>query len=103
MSTLPNTCSRGVEWLEPRTLLAGGSADPAFGGGAPVTIGFAAGTSVLNDLLMMADGGVLAGGYCVPQFEGLAGAPQMALAKYTFSGALDPTFGIGGQVVATPR
>ncbi len=69
-----------------------------------VAVGFAAGSSVMNDLLVYPDGALLAGGYAVPLVaDQPAGPPQLALARYDFQGRLDPTFGIGGQVFSTPR
>jgi|GEM_PF-5420313 len=93
-----------LEPLEPRRMLAGGSVDPSFGGGSMVAIGFAAGSSVLNDVLVYPDGSVLTGGYAVPLVNNQpSDVPQMALAKYNFAGQLDASFGIGGQIYATPR
>lgn len=92
-----------IESLECRRFLSAGAIDPAFNGQAIVTTNYAAATSVLSDLIVWADGGFVAGGYAIPQTLTGPDAPQMALTKYTFTGAIDTSFGTNGQIVATPR
>lgn len=92
-----------IESLERRQFLSAGAIDPAFNGQAIVTTNYAGATSVLSDLIVWADGGFVAGGYAIPQTLGGPDSPQMALTKYTFTGAIDTSFGANGQIVATPR
>jgi uncharacterized delta-60 repeat protein len=71
-----------------------GSIDTSFGVGGRVDTDFGGDTDQLASLAITSDGHVVAAGWSM-----LNGLPQFAAARYTSSGALDPTFGIGGLSV----
>jgi uncharacterized delta-60 repeat protein len=79
-----------------------GSSDLSFGIGGLMTTDFGSGTfDQPNALALQPDGKVVLGGY-TNDGDGpgvLFGADQLALARYTPNGMLDPTFGRGGKVV----
>lgn len=52
---------------------------------------------------MFADGGILATGTVELRKKGLPVGNEIFLAKYTFEGELDRSFGADGLIVATPR
>jgi uncharacterized delta-60 repeat protein len=81
-------------------LNADGSLDERFGAGGRVSIDVSAGSDdYANDLVVVADGGiVLAGGSAK-----VSDAYDIAFVRLAASGILDPAFGSGGRVVlATP-
>ena len=73
---------------------ASGALDPSFGDGGRVTTDFAGGEDLIAALVLQPDGKILAAGWA----EGPSGDEDFALARYTASGALDPSFGDGGRV-----
>jgi uncharacterized delta-60 repeat protein len=74
-----------------------GALDPTFGGDGRVVTGFAGGASAQGTAVaIQPDGKIVAAGFVRP--EGAA-FNKFALARYTSSGALDPTFGGDGKVV----
>ena len=92
-----------LESLESRVLLSAGDLDPSFNGGKLLTTQFSAGSSTMMDVAVLGDGGTVAAGH-VANTDGTGFTSyQVALAKYHFDGTLDPSFGIGGEIVATPR
>jgi uncharacterized delta-60 repeat protein len=79
-------------------LTVDGALDPAFGGGAPVTLPFANGSA----MLVLEDGSLVLAGE-PPRAPSSTIAEQLApsrqlLARYTPAGTPDPTFGAGGFV-----
>lgn len=82
-----------------------GTVDTSFGNGGTVTTEFFAqpngSQESVSALLVQADGKILAGG-AVGNGSGYRGTPFFTgLARYENNGALDPTFGSGGIVIAT--
>ena len=73
----------GFAWATPGVL------DPSFGNRGTVTTVFGPGNDGASDVVLQSDGKIIAAGI---------GADKIALARYTASGALDPTFGTGGKV-----
>jgi uncharacterized delta-60 repeat protein len=72
-----------------------GTLDTGFGSGGKVTTHFGDGRNIAQAVLLQPDGHiVLAGGA-----PGVNGAFDFALARYSSSGALDPSFGTGGMVL----
>src|SRR5262245_64330717 len=80
-----------IEQLESRLLLNAGDLDVIFSGGK-ATAGFVLGSAQAHGLAVQANGQVIA--------VGQAGAQNavFALARFNLNGALDPTFGSGGEV-----
>ena len=75
---------------------SGGVLDPTFAGGGEVQTAFlGASQQAANALLLLPGDEIILGGYA--QFASLK---DLALARYTSGGALDPTFGTGGRVTA---
>ena len=70
--------------------LANGNVDNSFGTSGRVTTDFGSG-EVAMSIVALPDGKLLAGGYSLGQ--------GMALARYLPTGALDPSFGVGGKVL----
>ena len=66
-----------------------GALDPTFGSGGKVITPIGTGFDAAHALAIQPDGKIVAGG---------AGAYDFAMARYTPTGALDPTFGSGGKV-----
>jgi uncharacterized delta-60 repeat protein len=71
-----------------------GSLDATFGSGGEVTTDFASGTDVAFSVTLQADGKIVAAGVT----QDMAGAENLALARYNADGSLDATFGTGGRV-----
>jgi len=69
---------------------ANGSIDSSFGGGGTVSTNFGSFGGAAYALVLQPDGKLVAAG---------SGIPNFALARYTASGSLDPTFGSGGKVI----
>ena len=72
-----------------------GALDQTFGSGGKVVTPIGAGFDAISDLVVQPGGGLIA----VGQAE-QAGAARFALARYGPSGALDPSFGSGGRLLA---
>jgi uncharacterized delta-60 repeat protein len=71
-----------------------GDLDPSFGTGGKVTTDFGTTDDEVSDkMALQADGKPVAAG-----FAGEGTSRDFALARYTPTGALDPTFGTGGKV-----
>jgi uncharacterized delta-60 repeat protein len=70
-----------------------GALDPTFGSGGKVVTDFGSGTDSANALAIQSNGKIVAAGYAV-----VSSKLDFALARYTSTGALDPTFGTGGKV-----
>jgi hypothetical protein len=87
-----------LERLEDRTLLNGGTLDPAFGVGGQVLTAFAGFQDNEADAVaIQQDGKIVVAGYS--QQAGLYAG--IGLVRYTTTGVLDSTFGNGG-IVITP-
>jgi uncharacterized delta-60 repeat protein len=71
-----------------------GTLDATFGAGGTVTTDFAGDAEHINDLVLQADGKLVAAGYTIA-----AGQTEFALARYDRDGDLDPRFGAQGTVV----
>src|SRR4051794_14692463 len=86
--------TRGIERLEPRTLLAAGGLDPAFGSGGSVTSDFAQLTDdSASDVVVQKDGRFVVVGRAGSESVGGVG-----VVRYLPDGSLDDTFGVGGRV-----
>ncbi len=72
---------------------ANGTLDNSFGAGGMAAFNFGSSFSVANALALQPDGKIIAGGLF---FNNVIS--QFALARYTPNGALDASFGTGGQV-----
>ncbi|MFI5123522.1 MAG: hypothetical protein ACHQJ5_11560, partial [Vicinamibacteria bacterium] len=72
---------------------AAGAPDPGFGTGGIVLTSFPGDWAVINDLAATAGGGVRAAGDTRTQYH------ELAIAQYTASGTLDPSFNGGGLAV----
>lgn len=70
-----------------------GTLDATFGTGGRVVTDIAGDVDVIEDLVLLPQGALVAVGSAV-----LAGDQQMAAARYTAAGALDATFGVAGRV-----
>src|SRR5690348_3897310 len=93
-----------LERLESRVHLSAGFPDPAWNKGALVKTACDSGSSVVNDVQALPDGGVLAVGTIIGRRGSkFTGHTLLAIAKYRFDGSLDPTFGIDGKIENTPR
>lgn len=76
---------------------SGGALDPTFGTGGKVVTAFPGGSAGVEGLAVQGDGRIVAAG-SFQAIPGSAGSVDAVLARYTASGALDPTFGTGGRV-----
>jgi uncharacterized delta-60 repeat protein len=77
-------------------LTARGSLDRTFGSGGSVATGFGSGSNAFaTALAIQSDGKLVVAG---PKF--INGRTDAALARYSSNGRLDPSFGMGGRVVA---
>ena len=97
------TRSVRLESLESRLFLHAGDIDVAFHGGSVLTTAFKAGGSHINDVAVLADGSIIAGGSLDVEKKGVQTGTEMVLVEYNFDGTLDTSFGDGGEIVATPR
>jgi uncharacterized delta-60 repeat protein len=87
-------CILGVIALLPSVAVAApGDLDPSFGDSGHVTTVVGSEDSSASDVLVLADGRIVVGGY-----SGATGARQFTLARYDADGVLDATFGTGGIV-----
>jgi uncharacterized delta-60 repeat protein len=81
--------------------LPSGALDPSFGpnGSGKVITNFSSPQAVSKDfpnaVALQPDGKILVGGYSNP------GVQQPSMVRYNADGTLDPTFGVGGKVLAT--
>src|SRR5579862_7164770 len=93
-----------LEPLDSRVLLSSsGALDPAFNNGRLLNTTFKNGESVISDVAALPDGGIIAAGTVRLRHNGaITGGTEMTLVKYQFDGSLDPTFGAGGVIEATP-
>lgn len=73
--------------------LTDGSLDPSFGGGGKVRTRFRGSQGAANDVVIQADGKIIAGGWA--SALGFVGN-EAVLAQYNTNGTLDTTFGTGG-------
>jgi uncharacterized delta-60 repeat protein len=83
-----------LEALEDRYLLSAGVLDPTFGSGGIVTTALTKGNDYANGSLLQPNGDIIVYGQSLARRGG-----QSAMARYTPSGNLDPTFGSGGIVL----
>lgn len=72
---------------------ANGTVDTGFGTNGRVTTALDPGTDEINQLLLQADGKIVAAGVASPGYGRV-----VCLARYTTGGVLDATFGTGGKV-----
>jgi uncharacterized delta-60 repeat protein len=79
--------------LAPPAGAARGVLDPTFGGDGKVTTDFDTGVDVADDLVIQADGKIVAAGQAEIGDQGVFG-----LVRYDQDGSLDPTFGSDGRV-----
>jgi uncharacterized delta-60 repeat protein len=77
------------------SVAAPGQLDPSFGAGGTVITEFPSSFSGARAVAVQADGRVVAAGFAHPN-DSIAS--DFALVRYDAMGALDPTFGTGGQV-----
>lgn len=91
--------SRGADFALVR-LLPDGRPDPGFGSGGIVVHDFSGGTDRARALALMADGRIVVGG---ESHSGVAGGLDFALLRLHPNGALDTSFGDGGQVVTAVK
>jgi uncharacterized delta-60 repeat protein len=89
-NTAPGT---GGDDMAVSRLTPNGAPDPAFGSGGKVTIDFAGGDDKAFAVALQPDGKIIVAG----QTTGGLGGEQFAVARLTSAGALDPTFGNGGE------
>jgi uncharacterized delta-60 repeat protein len=78
-----------------------GTPDPGFGTAGRVTTDFSGASDVGRAVAIQPDGAiVVAGSTVLPPNPTCPGCPEtvVALARYTSSGSLDPSFGVGGRV-----
>jgi uncharacterized delta-60 repeat protein len=74
-----------------------GALDTTFGTGGEVLTQFGSSTvSFANSLAIQADGAIVVAGYSI---QGFSIGTEFAVARYTSAGALDTTFGSGGEVL----
>jgi uncharacterized delta-60 repeat protein len=73
-----------------------GTLDTTFGGDGKVTTSFTRGRDFANEVVVQADGKLVAGGYA--SYSRTNGSSRFALARYDADGMLDPTFGGDGKV-----
>jgi uncharacterized delta-60 repeat protein len=84
-----------IERLERRALMAAGQLDPTFGGGAPVVTHVSDLGATFTDVVVQADGKILAAGTTA---YGQATA-DFLLVRYHANGTIDDGFGVNGVVV----
>jgi uncharacterized delta-60 repeat protein len=70
-----------------------GALDPTFGTGGKVTTPIGTSTDAITGIAIQPDGKIVVVGYST-----IGATVDFALARYTVTGALDPTFGAGGKV-----
>ena len=88
-----NTFTQGANFALAR-YTASGTLDPTFGTGGKVSTDFAGSNDIGFALSLDAQGRILVAGRASTGTQG----DHFALARYTASGTLDPTFGTGGKV-----
>jgi uncharacterized delta-60 repeat protein len=88
--TAPGT---GGDDMAVSRLTPSGAPDPAFGSGGKATIDFTGGDDKALAVALQPDGKIIVAG----QTTGGLGGEQFAVARLTSVGALDPTFGSGGE------
>lgn len=76
---------------------AGGELDPTFGADGVVTTNPTPDVDIVNGMVLQPNGKILVAGLATP---GSPWRPRFALARYTSTGSLDPTFGEGGIVIS---
>jgi uncharacterized delta-60 repeat protein len=76
---------------------ANGSADPTFGNGGKVVTTFDTFAEGVKVAIQPADGKIVVAGFTAPDTSSSSPA-SLALARYTSTGSLDPSFGSGGKV-----
>ncbi|HEX3831482.1 MAG TPA: delta-60 repeat domain-containing protein [Solirubrobacteraceae bacterium] len=91
--TVGSTSGAGGHDMAVSRLTPSGAPDPAFGSGGKVTIDFAGGDDTAFAVALAPDGTIIVAG----QTSGGAGGSQFAIARLTAGGALDPSFGTGGE------
>ena len=75
-----------------------GSPDPGFGAGGEVLNDFSSGGDVATDVLLQADGKIVAAGWVADPAD-IELLIDFGLARYDPNGAVDPTFGNAGRVI----
>jgi uncharacterized delta-60 repeat protein len=75
-----------------------GNPDATFGVGGKVTTDFFGGIDFANDVVIQADGKIVAVGGINPDLIEIETRRDFGLARYDTSGNLDPTFGMGGKI-----
>ena len=73
-----------------------GALDASFGGDGRVTTSFTRGRDYANEVVVQADGRIVAGGYAA--YSRTKGRDRFALARYNVDGTLDVSFGGDGKV-----
>ncbi|HEU4387864.1 MAG TPA: delta-60 repeat domain-containing protein [Blastocatellia bacterium] len=76
---------------------ADGSLDHRFGSGGKVTTDFVGGLDAASDVALQPDGRIVAAGFAT--FGRIPTGSDFAVARYEVNGALDRSFGAGGQVM----
>ena len=77
----------------------GGKLDKSFGNGGIVVTSFNEPSAVSN-VLVLADGSIIASGKTAPSLVGLVPSElELAIARYTASGRLDPSFNATGEAI----
>jgi uncharacterized delta-60 repeat protein len=76
-----------------------GSLDSSFGSGGTVTIGFGVSFGQANALTLMGSGEILTAGLSINPSS--FASMRWVLTRLTATGALDPTFGTGGEVTTS--
>ena len=89
------SCSAGACRFALARFDLAGAPDPGFDGDGIVVTSFPGDYAVINDLASSPDGGLRAAGDTRVSYH------EVALAQYTASGALDPSFNGGGQAVTS--
>ena len=82
-----------IALLAPHVSAAPGDLDPTFGTGGKVTTPIGSTNDQGNSVVVQSDGKIVVAGY-----SGVGGNNDIALVRYTASGALDTSFGTGGKV-----
>lgn len=88
--------SSGIEMFAIVRFTSSGAADTTFNGTGAVTTAVGGSEDRVNAVAVQTDGKIVAAGYAV---EG--GLRHFALARYSGTGGLDNSFGVGGTVVTT--
>jgi len=89
------TSANGTNDFALARYLPNGQLDATFGSGGKVITDFGGNADFALDAILQSDGSIVVAGYA---FTGNATGYDFALARYTSSGQLDSSFGVGGKV-----